>query len=79
MCSDMCRAYLKFVAKLLPNTMHILDRFHIEAKLNEAVDRVRRGEARELAGKGLLVLKNRKRPANYMGDFVRQGARGGAG
>lgn len=68
-CSDMWRAYLKSVAKLLPNATHILDRFHIEAKLNEAVDKVRRAEARELAGKGLVVLKNLryaflKRPEN---------------
>ena len=57
------------MAKLLPNATHILDRFHIEAKLNEAVDKVRRAEARELAGKGLVVLKNLryaflKRPEN---------------
>jgi len=68
-CSDMWRAYLKSVAKPLPNATHILDRFHIEAKFNEAVDKVRRAEARELAGKGLAVLKNLryaflKRPEN---------------
>jgi transposase len=68
-CSDMWRAYLNSVAKLLPNAMHILDRFHIEAKLNEAVDKIRRAEASELAGKGLIILKNLryaflKRPDN---------------
>ena len=68
-CSDMWRAYLKSVGKLLPNAMHILDRFHIEAKLNEAVDKIRRSESAELAGKGLVILKNLryaflKRPEN---------------
>lgn len=68
-CSDMWRAYLASVGKFLPNAMHILDRFHIEAKLHEAVDKIRRVEARELAGQGLIILKNLryaflKRPEN---------------
>jgi transposase len=68
-CSDMWRAYLKAARKWLPNAMHILDRFHIEKLLNEAVDKVRRAEASELADKGLMVLKNMryaflKRPEN---------------
>ena len=76
-CSDMWRAYLKSVAKLLPNAMHILDRFHIEAKLNEAVDKVRRAESAELAGKGFVILKNLryaflKRPDNLT-DKQREG------
>jgi transposase len=76
-CSDMWRAYLKSVSKLLPNAMHILDRFHIEAKLNEAVDKVRRSESAELADKGLTILKNLryaflKRPENLT-DKQREG------
>jgi transposase len=68
-CSDMWRAYLKSAGKLLPNAMHILDRFHIDAKLNEAVDTVRRSESAELADKGIVILKNLryaflKRPEN---------------
>lgn len=68
-CSDMWRAYLKSAAKLLPNAMHILDRFHIDAKLNKAVDTVRRSESAELADKGIVILKNLryaflKRPEN---------------
>ena len=68
-CSDMWRAYLKTAKDLLPNAMHILDRFHIEKSLNEAVDKVRRAEAAELARHGLRVLKNLryaflKRPEN---------------
>ena len=39
--------------------MHILDRFHIVAHLNKAIDEVRAGEARELKAKGYEpVLKN---------------------
>jgi len=76
-CSDMWRAYLKSAAELLPDAMHILDRFHIEAKLNEAVDKVRRAESAELAGKGLAILKNLryaflKRPENLT-DKQREG------
>jgi transposase len=76
-CSDMWRAYLKSAAELLPDAMHILDRFHIEAKLNEAVDKVRRAESAELAGRGLVILKNLryaflKRPDNLT-DKQREG------
>lgn len=76
-CSDMWRAYLNSIAKLLPNAMNILDRFHIDAKLNEAVDNVRRLESRELASKGIVILKNLryaflKRPEN-MTDKQRKG------
>jgi Transposase and inactivated derivatives len=79
-CSDMWRAYLKGARKWLPNAMHILDRFHIEKLLNEAVDRVRRAEAAELAGKGIAVLRNMryvflKHPENLT-DRQREAAQG---
>ena len=51
-CSDMWKAYLKVIAKKAPQAIHILDRFHIVAHLNKAVDEVRAGEARELKAKG---------------------------
>ncbi len=68
-CSDMWRAYLKSAAELLPNAVHILDRYHIDSKLNEAVDKTRRIDARELAKSGITILKNMryallKRPEN---------------
>jgi transposase len=71
-CSDMWRAYLKSAARLLPNALHIPGRFHIEAKLNEAVDKVRRSESREPAGRGFVILKSLrcaflKRPENLTG------------
>jgi len=56
-CSDMWRPYLKVIAKKLPGALHILDRFHIVANLNKALDQVRAEEARKLAGQGWDVLK----------------------
>jgi transposase len=58
-CSDMWKPYLKVIAKKACGAVHILDRFHIMAHLNKAVDKVRAGEARELKAKGLApVLKS---------------------
>lgn len=45
-CSDMWSPYLKVIAKKAPNAMNILDRFHIMRKFNEAIDEIRRGEAK---------------------------------
>jgi len=45
-CSDMWAPYLKVIAKKAPNALNILDRFHIMRKFNEAIDEIRRGEAR---------------------------------
>ena len=44
-CSDMWRPYLKVVAKKASEAIHILDRFHIMAKMNKAIDEVRAKEA----------------------------------
>ena len=46
--SDMWKAYLKVVKKKLPNAIHILDRFHIMKKFNEAIDQMRRIEFKSL-------------------------------
>jgi transposase len=51
-CSDMWRAYLKVIAKKLPGAIHILDRFHLVATLNKAVDEVRASEAKRLKAEG---------------------------
>ena len=60
-CSDMWKPYLKVIRKKLPQALHILDRFHIVAKLNEAVDEVRRSESKKLKSEGYEdVLKNSK-------------------
>ncbi len=58
-CSDMWPAYLKVIKKKLPKAIHVLDRFHIVKKLNEAVDLVRREESKQLKANGYEpVLKN---------------------
>ena len=56
-CSDMWRPYLKVIKKKLPEALHILDRYHIVANLNKALDQVRADEARKLAKEGWDVLK----------------------
>ncbi len=60
-CSDMWKPYLKVIRKKLPNALHILDRYHIVAKLNKAVDEVRRAETKRLHQQGYEdVLKHTK-------------------
>ena len=47
------------IAKKASQALHILDRFHIVAKLNKAIDEVRASEAKELATRGYEpVLKH---------------------
>ena len=58
-CSDMWQAYLNVVAEYLPHVIHVLDRFHIMKKMNDAIDKVRRGEAARLKHDGYEpVLKH---------------------
>ena len=69
-CSDMWQPYLRVVAKKAGQAIHVLDRFHIMAKMSKAIDEVRAKEAKDLAAKGYEpVLKNTrwlmlKRPEN---------------
>jgi len=51
-CSDMWKAFLKVVKKKAPGAIHILDRFHIMAMMNKAIDKVRAGEAKRLKREG---------------------------
>jgi len=70
LCSDMWQPYLKVVAEELQQAVHVLDRFHIMKKMNEAIDQVRRSEAARLKRDGYEeVLKHSrwcllKRPEN---------------
>lgn len=58
-CSDMWKPYIKVIKKKAGQALHILDRFHIVAKLNKAIDEVRAGEHRQLQQDGYEpVLKN---------------------
>jgi transposase len=69
-CSDMWRPYLEVLARRAKNAVHVLDRFHIIAKLNAAIDDVRAVEARRMARDGYEpILKHSrwcllKRPEN---------------
>jgi transposase len=47
--SDMWQPYLKVIRERCSQAIHILDRFHIVAKMNTALDQVRAAEARRLA------------------------------
>ncbi len=69
-CSDMWAPYLKVIAKKAPNALNILDRFHIMRKFNEAIDEIRRGEAKLFKTQNLENVLERgrwlllKRPEN---------------
>lgn len=57
--SDMWRPYLNVIAARARGALHVLDRFHIVAKLNKAVDEIRAGEARSLQARGYQpILKH---------------------
>jgi len=56
--SDMWEPYLRVIAKRVPWALNVLDRFHITANVNKAVDKVRAEEARAQARKGTPVLKH---------------------
>jgi transposase len=69
-CSDMWQPYLKVIAECAGQAVHVLDRFHVMALLNRAIDEVRREEAKRLKRDGYEpLLKNSrwvllKRPEN---------------
>jgi transposase len=60
-CSDMWKPYLRVIRERCSNAVHILDRFHIVAKMNKALDEVRAGEARRLAQDGYEPVLKRTR------------------
>jgi len=69
-CLDMWKPYLRVIREHCAQALHILDRFHIVAKMNEALDDVRAAEARKMAQAGYepVLKKSRwcvlKRKAN---------------
>jgi transposase len=69
-CSDMWQPYLKVIKKKAGQAIDILDRFHIVAKLNKAIDEVRAGEHRQMKKDGYepILTNSRwcllKRPEN---------------
>ena len=57
-CSDMWEPYLKLIREKCSEALHILDRFHIVANMNKALDQVRAEETSRLKREGLdPVLK----------------------
>ncbi len=69
-CSDMWKAYLRVIRERCSQALHILDRYHIVAKMNEALNAVRAEEARRMKHDGYepVLKKTRwlllKRKAN---------------
>jgi transposase len=69
-CSDMWKPYLDLIKLNCTGALNILDRFHVVAKLNKAIDEIRAGEARQLVKDGFdpVLKKSRwcllKRPKN---------------
>src|ERR1035438_564712 len=60
-CSDMWEPYLKVIRENCSEALHILDRFHIVAKMNKALDEVRAGESRRMANEGRTPLLKKSR------------------
>jgi transposase len=60
-CSDMWEPYLKVIREQCSEALHILDRFHIVAKMNKALDEVRAGEARRMAREGMVPVLKKSR------------------
>jgi transposase len=51
-CSDMWQPYLDVIRHNCSQALHILDRFHVVAKMNKALDDVRAAESRKMAQEG---------------------------
>jgi transposase len=60
-CSDMWKPYLHVIRERCSQALHILDRFHIVAKMNDALDEVRAAEARRMSQAGHEPLLNKTR------------------
>jgi transposase len=51
-CSDMWKPYLKVIARKASAAIHVLDRYHVMAQMNKALDEVRAQEAQEMSRDG---------------------------
>jgi transposase len=60
-CSDMWKPYLQLIEKHCVNALNILDRFHVVAKLNVAIDEVRAAESRRLVRDGYEPVLKKSR------------------
>ena len=50
-CSDMWKPYLNVIAKKAAQAVHVLDRFHIMAHMNKAIDKVRAQDVPKAEGR----------------------------
>jgi transposase len=60
-CSDMWKPYLKVIAELLSEAVHVLDRFHVMQQFGKALDQVRAEEAKRLVHDGYEPILKRSR------------------
>jgi transposase len=60
-CSDMWQPYLDVIRYHCSQALHILDRFHVVAKMNKALDEVRAAESRKMAQDGHEPLLKKSR------------------
>ena len=60
-CSDMWKPYLKVIQDHCSQALPILDRFHVVAKMNKALDEVRAAETRKMAQDGYEPLLKKSR------------------
>lgn len=59
--SDMWKPYLVVIKEKASQALHVLDRFHIVAKLNKAIDEVRAKEARQMKADGYEPILKKTR------------------
>ena len=60
-CSDMWQPYLKVIREKCSDALHILDRFHIVAKMNKALDEVRAEESGRMKREGQAPVLRKSR------------------
>lgn len=51
-CSDMWQPYLDVISQRAESAIHVLDRYHVMAKMNKAIDEVRAAEVKQLKADG---------------------------
>ena len=60
-CSDMWQPYLHVIRQKCVHALHLLDRFHIAAKMSKALDEVRANETRRLSQDGYQTMLKKSR------------------
>ena len=60
-CTDMRQPQVKVITRKLPEALHILDRFHIVANANKAIDEIRAAGAKQMKAEGYEPVVHRSR------------------